>query len=184
MTNARDRLRPVHIWFEKPAWDWLLVLTVVAVLALTSMSAGDFGIQEIPTDTRRALYQTVTTICGTLLGLTLTSVSILNTALQRETSSLTPWASGSPMRGTIAAMFFSSVRALAVGVLAGLIALIGDSDAKVGSPWVQILVVSTAVLVAARMMRMLWALSLIVRAPSAAPSTAHVTRPPVTDEEY
>lgn len=184
MTDSKDRLRPVHAWFEKPAWDWLLVLIVVAVMALTSMSAGAFGIQEIPNDTRRALYQTTTTICGTLLGLTLTSVSILNTALQRETSSLTPWASGSQMRGTIAGMFFSSVRALAIGVLVGLVALIGDSEANTGSPWIQIVLMSAAVLVGARMVRMLWALSLIVRTPSATPSTVSGTRPPVTDDEY
>lgn len=182
MTIPKDRLRPVHAWFERTAWDWLLVTGTVALAALISLGAGAYGTQEVAPDTRRALYQTVTTITGTLLGLTLTSVSILNTALQRETSTLTPWTGASPMRGTIASMFFGSVRALGIGVVVGLVALVGDSEAKTGSPWTQIALTAAMVLVTARVTRMLWALSLIVKAP--VPSTPARPRPPVTDEEY
>lgn len=175
---------PVGAWFQAPAWD----LAAAAVAAMTAFSLAvwveNFGLQQLAPDTRRAVYQTVSTVTGTLLGLVLTSISVLNTVLKQPVEELTAKKLTPGRKRAVASLFFAAVRALAFGLIGSLSALIFDSDVRIGRAWAQALVVGIVILLVLRLSRALWALSLVVAGTAAAPAPAiPANRPPVTDDD-
>lgn len=158
----------------------------VAGLAAAAVScwAGSWGLEELSPATRRALYQTLTTVSGTLLGLALTSISVLNTALRQPVSSLTAKAITTDRKQSVAQLFFAAVRALALSSAVYVFALLADTEGHAGSRLVQAGVLATVLLGALRITRTFWALSLIIATSAAAPAEVRPTKPPISDQEY
>ena len=84
-------------------------------------------IRDLTPDTRRAVYQTAATLSGTLLGLVLTSISVLNTLLRADLEQLTAGRMRPKTQRRAGSLFFSAVRALGVALLVFLALLVTDT---------------------------------------------------------
>ncbi len=180
----RNLPKSVGYWFAKPWVDWLLLALAAGICICISWRHGAWGLENLKPETRRALYQTLTTISGTLLGLTLTSISVLNSALRQSMSSVAARLVTPARKQAVARLFFAAVRGLAASLGVSLYALLSDSEAPTGRPLVQAVVLAVVVLSCLRIARTLWALSLIVSASSVAPMESSTPRPAITDDEY
>lgn len=166
-------------WFTRPSTDWL----IIALLALAAWWARELDwsttFTDLPNATRRATYQTLATVSGTMLGLTLTSISILNSMLRQPAESMLArvTATSGP---TISGIFFACVRSLALALGLSVVALIRDSEQVPGGYWVPVVLGSACVLVSLRLTRMLYGLSLLTNASR----TAMPTSRPTTQAEH
>ena len=174
----------IRRWFENPWWDWVGAGAVLSLVAWCSLHSGPLGLQGLEPDTRRAVYQTLTTVSGTLLGLVLTSISVLNTVLRQPMTTLASKIVTPVRRQAVGKLFFAAIRALAIALDVNLFALLTDSDAAVGRGLTQSAVLAGLVLIVARLARAMWALALIVGASAIAPSAPAPARPPISDDEY
>lgn len=182
-TRRRPTPKLVSRWFQHPAADLGIALIVGLAAVAVSYWIGSWGLEELRPATRRALYQTLTTVSGTLLGLALTSISVLNTALRQPVSGLTAKVVTSDRKQSVAQLFFAAVRALALSTVVYVVALLADTEARAGSKWLQASVLATALLGALRIGRTFWALSLIIATSATAPADIRPSRPPITDDE-
>lgn len=184
MTRPQPYPAVARLWFERPATDLLVVFAVAAGTLAWSTWQGPFWLQRLEPDTRRAVFQTLSTISGTLLGLVLTSISVLNTVLRQPMSGLLESTLHPGRRRAVASLFFAAVRALALALVLNLVALVWDSDAQTGGRWAQSLALAAFVLVALRMGRTLWALALVVTASATDGSKTQQVMTPISDDEY
>ena len=168
------------LWFEYPIVDWIFLIIVFCV--------GYFGFTRninsqtwFPTDTRRSVYQACMTISGTLLGLTVTSISVLNNLIQKFIKDFPYFVKEKEIAGRISILFFSAVKGLAFGVLVFLFALVQVSVDSNASRYIPILSISTLLFIVSRLTRMFWALSIIL-AIASKPVKAEST--PITKAEY
>lgn len=176
--------RPVRVWFQRPAWDLPIAAVLAVGLWYGSTRAGPYWLQSLDIETRRAVYQTLTTLSGTLLGLVLTSISVLNTVLRQPLDAFAESALHPDRKQAVARLFFAAVRALALGVAVNLVVLIWDTKADVGGRWAQAIAIGVLALVICRVARMLWALALVVAVSTRGSSPAKRPPPAISDDEY
>lgn len=181
---GRPASRVLSSWFERPWVDLAVAAMAAIAAALVSWRLSSWGLEELKPATRRALFQTLTTVSGTLLGLALTSISVLSTTLRQPISGLTARFITPPRKQAVARLFFAAVRALALSTVVCIYALVTDTETSGGSPWVQACVLAVAVLGALRIARTFWALSLIISTSVASPADVRPTRLPISDDEY
>ncbi|MCW2672974.1 MAG: hypothetical protein JWP14_1563 [Frankiales bacterium] len=154
-------------WVNHPLLD--VGAGLVCLVGLILLSDQVTLIRELVPDTRRAIYQTAATLSGTLLGLVLTSISILNTLLRADLEALTGGRMRPRTQRRAGTLFFSATRALAVALLAFLTLVIVDTKPAAGktasgSVVAQAVALSAVLVLASRLGRVGWVLSRLLDA--------------------
>lgn len=144
----------LFVWIEHPALDYLL--GAAAGVGITGISAWqDWGqlIASADAVVRRTIIQIIATFSGTLLGLTLTSLSILVGMIRSPVKELEVLLPGT-RKVEMARTFLSGVFGLGLVLLMSLWAILNNTkDGSVGSNSVQILVLAATCLAALRIAR-------------------------------
>ena len=149
-------------WFEYPVIDWLL-LTLIFCVGFFGFNRNFNSQAWFPTDTRRTVYQACVTISGTLLGLSVTSISVLNSLIQKFIYKVPYFRKDKDITKRISTLFFSAVKGLGFAVLVFLFALVQVNIESNWSRYIPILGVATLFFIVSRLTRMFLALSLILR---------------------
>lgn len=154
VATLRPAERVLFNWIDHPAWDY--VIGAAVGIAVTGVSAWQHWGQVIASAdavVRRTIIQIVATFSGTLLGLTLTSLSILVGMIRtpvRELDVLLPGARKLRMVRT----FISGLFGLGVVFLVSVWAILNNTkDNTSGSNVVQLLILSAICLAALRISR-------------------------------
>ena len=141
-------------WIEHPTWDY--VIGAIAGPGVTVVCAWrEWGqvIASADAVTRRTLFQILATFSGTLLGLTLTSLSIMVALLRIPVKELDVLLPGK-RRVRMVRAFISGLVGLGVALLVMLWAVLNNTkDQTAGSNVVQALVLSAACLAVLRIAR-------------------------------
>lgn len=148
-----------RVIFEHPSVDWLAaaiaaVLVVGCQRSVTLLTAPDAA-------TRRALYQTVATLSGSLFGLTVAIIGLMVANLSRPLVGLPnglPPAVGKPIYRSL----FALACALGLTVLTALVLLVGDGAAAGRNPNSAWLVTAAITLCVARLARVMYWLAKVV----------------------
>lgn len=177
MTTTRRWL--LRQWVNHPILD--VVAAMVCIGVLLCLRSQVSLVRGLAPDTRRALYQTAATLSGTLLGLVLTSISILNTLLRADLEQLTEGRMKPRTQRRAGSLFFSAVRALGVALLVYLALLILDTKpgppptaARLGGQLAQALALAIALLLVSRVSRVVWVLSRLLHVSAGAPDVGPV----------
>lgn len=138
---------------------------IAALLLMGALVAVDrFVVSIFPLDlddfSRRAVYQTLATLSGTLLGLTLTAISVLYNVLSQGTP-LLDRALGANRKAATIDLFMSTVRGLFLGFVVFLFALMADSGQS-GVVSVQIIALGMLGFVLVRVGRVVYLLSTLL----------------------
>ena len=197
-TEIEPRRRPpraIRTFIDRPSFDWVVAVGVFGItgwLSLRSPEALSLSvkvlhigwIRDLDVGTRRAVYQTMTTLAGTLLGLTLTSVSILAGLMKQDLKAATGGLLTPRRQRRVSVLFFAGLRGLGIALLVSLALLIVDGGRAQGGLVAQALTFTVLAFGAARVCRIIWVLSLILSSSvgsGASPSTVY---PLISDEEY
>ncbi len=167
--TRREQL--VYYWVHHPAVDYALGAVVGGgVTGLAAWRGWGQLIASADAATRRALFQVVAAFSGTLLGLTLTSLSILVGLIRSPVVLLDKLLPGQrKVRAT--GTFISSLVGLAWVFVLCLWALINDTkEHTAGSSVVQAFILGGLALAALRTSRVVWVLWKMVRVTATAPT--------------
>ena len=185
--------RLTRVYIDWPAGDWLVVGGVLAIISWLSSPEPmllsrvvDWHIgwfRDLDVATRRAVYQTMTTLSGTLLGLTLTSVSILAGLMKQDLKAATGGLLTPKRQRRVSGLFFAALRGLASALVLSFGLLIADGSQSPGGGIAQAVAMAVVALVALRLGRVIWVLSLVLSASIAAPAPES-PYPLITDDEY
>lgn len=164
---GRDRkaTRRLAAWFDAHRW---VDLIVVAVLVLVAFGFGSCtGIGALDGPGRRALYQTLAGLSATLFGLTMTTVSIVSSSMDKPIGGSRQGLSPALVEG-ITSRMFDLLGRLGLMLLASLALMIFDSAREQAFRLTQPVVLGAVVLVALGLLRALLLLStyLLARVPS------------------
>ena len=184
----------LRTFIDRPAVDWPLAAVVFACTIWLSLRHPEFvgrplgwhigWLRDLDADTRRAVYQTMTTLSGTLLGLTLTSVSILAGLMKQDLKTATGGLLTPKRQQRVSRLFFAGLRGLAMALLVSLALLVTEGGKGEGGILSQALTLTVLAFVAARVGRIIWVLSLILSSsvsPATSPSPGY---PLISDDEY
>lgn len=163
MSTRTIRDQMTGYWFSVVLTDFGLSAFVFALASIISIRVYPNEHWLAAPETRRSIYQACMTVSGTLLGLTLTSISILNNSL-KDILNAHPKArlhKSHAENGT--KIFFAAVRALGLAVLVFLFALATVPSVGAWNRFVPPLALATLVLITLRLGRMLWALCLLIQ---------------------
>jgi hypothetical protein len=147
----------VLTWVRTPAWDLAAVAVPLGWLLLGAIFNWPTLLTEVERETRRVLFQTLTTLAATLAGFVLTSISILVNLLRTPLSSLDELITVNEKR-RVGAVFFAALPALTVTFLAALAALLGDSIHKTGTPLIEAVLIAAATAALSAIVRIVWVL--------------------------
>ncbi len=164
--------RVLALWFARPILD--LVPAAILVVVILRWVHTDLFFARLDPPGRRASYQTLASLAGTLLGFTVTSVSVLLTNQQQRMGG---FAEGLPV-GTVRSLvrvLFGFAYSLAAGCVAGLVLLAYDTTHQHGQPVAQALLLAGLLIVVARFARVLMFLRRLVVARAARPPAGNVT---------
>lgn len=162
--KAKDLLdpgRPVARFFARTPWTDVVVAVLVALIAL--WLASDIGIVSLDGPARRSLYQTVAGLSGTLFGLTMTSISILAASIDKPLGGMPKGMPQSLVVG-LGHPMFALLRTLGLMLTATLTMMVLDTTANRGAPLSQAILLSVACAAAARIWRVLFLLSYLLKA--------------------
>lgn len=162
-TEILDPGHQVTRWFVGHQWvDW--VMAVVAATLLWRLCR-DIGVGSLDSAGRRATYQTVAGLSGTLLGLTMTTISVLASNIEKPIGG-SPKGLPKDLVVGISKPMFGLLRVLGLAVVVALIALVGDTAtaAVKGAPWPQPFLGALAITVLLRLTRVLTLLSHLLKA--------------------
>lgn len=165
--NILDPGHRVSRWFVGHQWIDLVALLVVAFVLWRFCR--DLGSGSLDPAGRRAAYQTVAGLSGTLLGLTMTTISVLASNIEKPIG-------GSPKglpKGLVVGIskpMFGLLRTLGLTLVVALIAVVGDTAAgsATGAPWPQPVLGALAVMACLRLTRVLTLMSHLLKARVAA----------------
>ena len=165
--RQRDLLatgNPLKRFIVRRQWiDWLLAL--IAGYAAHRYWNHHTLLDLDPTG-RRSVYQTASAIATALFGLTMTSISILMSNLDKPLGGL-PGGMPSGLIRALSRTMFGLMRASAALLLAGVTLLIIDTQPKEdGFSWTTALLAGLAVAIGARMLRVTYLLSRVLPARS------------------
>lgn len=184
---------PTRVFIDWPVLDWLLTGAALGLTYWLSSHPSVLGhevqwhigwLRNLEAGTRRAVYQTMTTLSGTLLGLTLTSVSILANLMKQDLSTATGGLLTPHRQKRISGLFFAGLRGLAIALLGSLVLLVADSDRVVGARLDQAIAFAILTLATCRLGRIIWVLSLVLSVSVAPAATVPVVHPRISDDEY
>lgn len=173
MTLKVSRLdKTLYAWVEHPILDIVAAGGIAA--GVTGLSAWqEWGqiIASADAGARRAVFQVVATTSGTMLGLTLTSLSILVGLIRSPVAQLEQVLPGNRTI-RMARTFVSALLALgAVFMLAVWAILNNTKDGTPGSTLVQAMILAALVLAALRIYRVVWILWKMLQITSAGTAT-------------
>lgn len=154
-SQRREMLDP-----GKPLTRWFvghqgadLILAVVAC-GLVWLLCHDVALPELDASGRRAAYQTIAGLCATLLGLTMTTVSVLASNIDKPIGGSSKGIPQGLVIG-ISMRMFGLIRALGLSVAISLLLLLVDTSAAHGAVWPQPVLGALTVVVALRLTRVL-----------------------------
>lgn len=161
--NILDPGHRVSRWLVGHQWIDL-VAALTAALLLWSLCR-DLGLGSLDPVGRRATYQTVAGLAGTLLGLTMTTISVLASNIDKGIGG-SPKGLPKDLVVGISKPMFGLLRVLGLALVVALIALVGDtgSAAVIGAAWPQPVLGALAVTVLLRLWRVLTLLSHLLKA--------------------
>ncbi|OBC15400.1 hypothetical protein A5784_03035 [Mycobacterium sp. 852013-50091_SCH5140682] len=156
MTSSRYSARWRYYWVHH---IWLDIVPAAAVIAVWSLLARQdvvpFGLSHVPPDTRRALYQSLSSIAATMGGVTLTSISLLLNLIRVPTGPVELPAADERRIGQA----FLGVLPWQGALFAGaLIAITMDATRSGGYPWLQIVLLALATAGLCSIGRVFWIL--------------------------
>ncbi len=171
-----DRAQPNYIfdpghrvsrWLVGHQWIDLVAFLVVALVLWRFCR--DLGLGSLEPAGRRAVYQTVAGTSGTLLGLTMTTISVLASNIEKPIGG-SPKGLPRDLVVGISKPMFGLLRTLGLTLVVGLIAVVGDSAAASasGALWPQPVLGALAVTACLRLTRVLTLMSNLVKARVAA----------------
>lgn len=194
LTSARRPRLPTRIFIDRPSADLVLAGTVFVVLWWLSLKdpwlfkdGFDWRVEwltHLEVNTRRAVYQTMATLSGTLLGLTLTSVSILSNLMKQDLATATGGLLKPRHQHRVSGLFFAGIRGLGVTLVISFALLISDGSRVEGDRLAQNFALAVVVLAVMRLGRIIWVLSLVMNVSVAAGPPSKPENPPITDDEY
>jgi hypothetical protein len=151
-----------------PQWwraNFLRVELVVAFLLTIAFAlwvaryGGDRVVEEVLNDNRAAIYGTLASISGSLLGFAITAVAIILGFVPLERMAVVK---ESTHYDELWQTFTSAIKALALATFATLLGLVLDRDAS-PLPWVVYLCVFATILSLLRLVRCVWILEKVIR---------------------
>ncbi len=176
--------RIVTPWFDRPALDWIVLMVACAGAYLSFRNVFCDWTASPMEATRRALYQSLMTVSGTLLGLTLTCISILSSAWSRPVSPAAALYLTRDVRLRVSRLFFAAVRGLAVAFGVAMVGLLLSSREGEVQIALAALTLGCVILVVSRLTRMLRALSLVLEASAPSDEVVSPLGQPIGDDEF
>lgn len=155
-----SRTRILALLYERPVLDWAVLVAAVVVLALTTWLE---PLRALDAAARRQVYLAVAGLAGTLLGLTIASVNLLLGVIDKP---LRGRAAGLPRQTVLdlSRILFSTCLALGALCLAAFAGCVVDGSATRGRPPAQTAVLLLLALAAARVLRVVVSLRLLLLA--------------------
>lgn len=153
-----------HYWIRHRWLDAALPLTAVVVwVAAAAAGRVPWALTELPSDTRRALYQIMATIAATMGGVTLTSISLLVNLLRTPMTAVDDRLPASD-KHRIGEAFLGVLPWLAVLFAGTLLAVAVDANRVHGYPGLQYLLLGTATAAVCAIVRVVWILRRLLAA--------------------
>lgn len=143
--------------------QWLDLFVSVGIATLLWWQAGDSALGSLDGIGRRAAYQTVAGFSATLLGLTMTTISILAGNMDKPLGGAPKGMPASLVVG-LARPMFGLMRACGLAALGALVLLVTDTGSDVGTAFAQPILGAALVAIVLRMVRVLGLLSNLLRA--------------------
>lgn len=155
--------RKIRRWLAAHQWPEIAAATVAAMLALWFLRCS--GISDLDATARRALYQTLAGLSATLFGLTMTTISVLASSIDKPIGGSPKGLPTSLLRGLMKPML-GLLRALGALVLIALAMLVLDTNHPQPHWVTQPLILGCGFVVIVRVTRVLSLLSNLLKARS------------------
>jgi hypothetical protein len=193
--ESREALSPAtRAFINFPVLDWAGAVIVFALVSWLSLRHPEaFGqslhwrigwIRDLDAGTRTAVFQTMTALSGTLLGLTLTSVSILAGLMKQDLATATRGLLTPRRQKRVSRLFFAGLRGLAVALLVSFALMGGTGDQVSVGPATQALAFTVTLFAVARLGRIVWVLALVLDASVPTGAQTAGEYPLISDDEY
>ena len=138
---------------------WTAVVITLAFSLWIEWSGSDHVIEKVLKDNRGAVYGTIASILGALLGFVITTLALILTLSSHERLTLL---TESPHYQTLWDVFTSTIRWLAIATAVVLLALMVDRESR-PVPWIQYAAFGSLTLAMFRLGITLWFLEHVVR---------------------
>lgn len=150
-----------NYWLENPWTETLVAVVTFTILML--IAAVPAPLASIPADTRHGLYQVSVTASVTLLGLTMTSVSVLVSLIRAPLTAIARVLKPEG-KARLGSVFLSCMWAMLAMLCASVIAFTHDGTSVNNTPvkWVELIYVVIAAVAALRLVRIAAVLRLLI----------------------
>jgi hypothetical protein len=141
----------------RPGVDWVFALTLAAIVGLMGHQGRQL-VENLDAVGRRATYQSLSVLSGTMMGLTVTTAGLILRDVDQAVAEL-PGGLPGDLTAALGRSLFSSIRAWGYLCATSVILLMVDTTRYRAADWVNAMVVALVSLGALRVSRAIYALS-------------------------